>query len=39
MQNHNKVVAILGAGHKEEVIEMIKDREIITFAKNQAKNS
>ncbi|MCK5107408.1 MAG: TraB/GumN family protein [Nanoarchaeota archaeon] len=39
MQNHKKVVAVLGAGHKEEVIEMIKDREILHFAQNQVKNS
>ena len=37
MQNHKKVVAVLGAGHKEDVIEMIKDREIIDFAKNHIK--
>ena len=32
MQNNKKILAIIGAGHETEVLDMIKDREVITYS-------
>ena len=32
MQNNKKLLAIIGAGHEEEVLDLIKDREAITYS-------
>ena len=32
MQNNKKILAIIGAGHEEEVLDLIKDREAITYS-------
>jgi pheromone shutdown protein TraB len=38
MQKNKKIVAVLGAGHKKDVIEIIKDREIVYFAQNKQES-
>ena len=32
MRTNKKILAIIGAGHEKEVLEMIKDREVITYS-------
>ncbi len=32
MQNKKKILAIIGAGHEKEVLDLIKDREAITYS-------
>ena len=32
MQDNKKILAIIGAGHEEEVLDLIKDREAITYS-------
>jgi pheromone shutdown protein TraB len=32
MQNKKKILAIIGAGHEREVLELIKDREAVTYS-------
>jgi len=39
MQKHKKIVAVLGAGHKKDVIEMIKDREAFSLSQKIKQNT
>ena len=32
MQNDKEILAIIGAGHEKEVLDLIKDREAITYS-------
>ena len=32
MQNKKRILAIIGAGHERDVLDLIKDREAITYS-------